>query len=719
MDDRVRSAIARIDVIAENGTSVSRGTGFLVTDRLVLTALHVVAQRRDPPAPLPGSISVQFPGQRVIATIHESPAGTPSWDLQSDWVLLECEPVPRLEPVPLATLQTWGAQWETFGFPDTKPDGMVHSGTVEDLRATLEGVPAYQLFSKQAAAGNGAPVRGLSGAPVIVGDAVVGHLRFALMKDMNTADERTVAATLFACPLAALAARYPALGRPSALIERPGWNRRGVGWLVLAAAACVLTVSLLTLLFRNSRTLWPSIAATGAIVWGLLRWVLSWNPGPAPFQRLSQVLARSRPLKAGIAVFSASIAAGWIFLGRHAINCPLEPCKGPGETRIVLAESEASPAGPETAWSEETREALKMKFSLLADRVRIMSAECPNPATADPLDIDYCVNGFFASGASGLRLIAKLRRHGEELVAIRSQPFGGMANALIMMALQNDITDSLLQRFGLSLTIALRDSLRRIPTPDTMALHWNNAGVNLLLDGNYPEAETRFMWAIERDSGYADAFANRAEALRMQGSCDTAEAELKSAIARLRQYAPYHYGLGELYLDLRQPGRAVEAYTQAINLDPDLLEASEGLALAYMQDSVARPKWYFFAKEQLEASMQRPGSASHPKLFRRRGELYLAHGSPDSALVDFDSALVLYRRAPLADPLQRLDSAKVFLLQAEAYGLLGNVSLACQNLLKSTTSLVPEIPACSDAEIDGAAAAEALSARLGCTFPGS
>ena len=39
----LRRAIARIDII-QHGSSVSRGTGFLVARDLVLTAMHVVAE---------------------------------------------------------------------------------------------------------------------------------------------------------------------------------------------------------------------------------------------------------------------------------------------------------------------------------------------------------------------------------------------------------------------------------------------------------------------------------------------------------------------------------------------------------------------------------------------------------------------------------------------------------------------------------------------------
>ena len=56
MQPSLRNAIARIDVV-QQGQIVSRGTGFLVADGLVLTALHVVADRNEPSlSPYPGEI---------------------------------------------------------------------------------------------------------------------------------------------------------------------------------------------------------------------------------------------------------------------------------------------------------------------------------------------------------------------------------------------------------------------------------------------------------------------------------------------------------------------------------------------------------------------------------------------------------------------------------------------------------------------------------------
>lgn len=215
----IRGAIARIE-IRDGARVLSRGTGFLVTDRLVLTAFHVVGDRT-PSEPVlydrQYGLFACFPG-------HESPCRVVDgvWDAGADWALVECADPPHARPLPLAELDASGASWETYGFPDANPqDGMVCSGTVENSAGEIQGVLATQLFSKQAAAGNGSPVRGLSGAPVVVDGAAVGVLRYSLMKEgLN------VAGTLYSCPVSSIVERA-AKRLP---LPDPCWGLPGLPW---------------------------------------------------------------------------------------------------------------------------------------------------------------------------------------------------------------------------------------------------------------------------------------------------------------------------------------------------------------------------------------------------------------------------------------------------------------------------------------------------------
>jgi hypothetical protein len=197
--DEFRDAIAKITI---EGTNV-RGTGFLVASDLVATALHVVADRStEPPTFLPGMIHLEFRGHKTAAEVISN-----KLNQDADCVLLRC-----LDPGPLATYPTIPLRelnqsddlFKTRGYPDAQPiDGMTWAGRVRDYAAQLTNFyatrrsayePVLQLFCEEAGAGTGAPPKGLSGAPIIVGSAAIGLMRFALMQD-----GRAVAATLYGC----------------------------------------------------------------------------------------------------------------------------------------------------------------------------------------------------------------------------------------------------------------------------------------------------------------------------------------------------------------------------------------------------------------------------------------------------------------------------------------------------------------------------------------
>ena len=190
MNPTIRQAIARIDVLQDD-KSLSRGTGTLVTSDLVLTAMHVVADRKSPTLSLyPGAITLSFPGHVTEAQVVDR-----GWNPNADWILLRCVTPPPFAPLPLADSVVDGDRWETYGFPDANPrDGMVQIGTIDNAAGSFEGVSAFQLFSNQAAAGMGAPVKGLSGGPVVVDGALVAVMRSSLMRE-----GQNVAGTLYGC----------------------------------------------------------------------------------------------------------------------------------------------------------------------------------------------------------------------------------------------------------------------------------------------------------------------------------------------------------------------------------------------------------------------------------------------------------------------------------------------------------------------------------------
>lgn len=200
-DAQAKHAIARCEASFRDG-STSRGTAFLVSKDLVLTAMHVVAQDRIAKQPtFADRITLVFTqsGFETAATILKD-----RYDGDADWVLLRCANPPAISrPLKFAwSGQHNTANWQTFGYPAAEPEnGMAISGSVRDHHARRGTKPAIQLFSEEAAAGNGMPAAGLSGAPVIVNGKVIGHLRRALVSQAATSETEVVGGTLYACPI--------------------------------------------------------------------------------------------------------------------------------------------------------------------------------------------------------------------------------------------------------------------------------------------------------------------------------------------------------------------------------------------------------------------------------------------------------------------------------------------------------------------------------------
>jgi hypothetical protein len=205
---RYKPAIARIEV-RQGDTVATWGTGFLVAKGKILTAYHVVADRAAAvPSPYPGVIWACFPNApaiEVAATFE------PVWsDPSLDFALLTCEDAPDVPPIPLR----WGLNkqgkriWSTYGFPTisdhTRRYGKTHVGEVRDWQTLYgaEGAPVLELYCTDAAAGNGEPVSGVSGAPCIVYGHAVGVIR-AAPKDKKG---RVVSGMLYASPVDKIAA---------------------------------------------------------------------------------------------------------------------------------------------------------------------------------------------------------------------------------------------------------------------------------------------------------------------------------------------------------------------------------------------------------------------------------------------------------------------------------------------------------------------------------
>lgn len=209
-----RTHVLRLEILVPTGGR-SRGTGFLIAPGRMVTALHVVADRdRDPVAFYPGPMTLRTAtlnaARRFDFRDVELRALVPiAYDRDEDWVLIEVPTdlqVAILPHTPTKEFAT-GAQCSLYAFPDADPDdGCALGGQLRTKAAALRDVQVLQLFSPEAAAGDGMPVTGISGAPITIDGNVIGFVRAGLCNQERRIGQiaRSEAGAIFACPIQVL-----------------------------------------------------------------------------------------------------------------------------------------------------------------------------------------------------------------------------------------------------------------------------------------------------------------------------------------------------------------------------------------------------------------------------------------------------------------------------------------------------------------------------------
>ncbi|MDI3283500.1 serine protease [Polyangium sp. 15x6] len=200
----MRESIASVNVTGDvvSHRPPSRGTGFLVGEKLVLTALHVVASRQhnDDPEAFPREIELKFSNGKTI----EASVVPGMWSREDDWALLTCAEAPGVPSMPCSEHPVEiGSSFSTYGFPTAEPRGKHFTGNVVAVDATYEGASVFDLYCDQLAAGEGARAEGLSGGPCVVEGAVIGIVR-AGPKDQ---DGRVALGTVYVTPMASILKR--------------------------------------------------------------------------------------------------------------------------------------------------------------------------------------------------------------------------------------------------------------------------------------------------------------------------------------------------------------------------------------------------------------------------------------------------------------------------------------------------------------------------------
>lgn len=182
MNPKLKNAIAHI-YGADEKTRQSKealGTGFLITKKLALTALHVLMDRDE------GEFHYKY--FWMIAGSYEIEIRPLKYDLEQDWAIVECLTNTedyKIKPLEISITPVEDSPWKTFGWPRLQPlDGMTLQGVISDPLSKLKGINAISLLCSQAL-GNNVNLEGLSGSPILYEDKAFGIAIFQLIGGTN------------------------------------------------------------------------------------------------------------------------------------------------------------------------------------------------------------------------------------------------------------------------------------------------------------------------------------------------------------------------------------------------------------------------------------------------------------------------------------------------------------------------------------------------------
>jgi tetratricopeptide (TPR) repeat protein len=204
------------------------------------------------------------------------------------------------------------------------------------------------------------------------------------------------------------------------------------------------------------------------------------------------------------------------------------------------------------------------------------------------------------------------------------------------------------------------------------AEHAYNLGLALRLSGDLDLAETQFRRAVELDAMHALARRALGLVLRQKGDLAGAADQLRRSVAQRPGDAMGHHLLGTVLQKMSASEAAIEAYQQAVRLDPTLTEARVNLAQALARagrSSEARAE----QQEVLRHNAARANIGRTLVLLDSAGQ-QAAQGHADVALAQLREAVTLspsladahYRLGSLLAQRQRADDARAALREAIA-----------------------------------------------------
>lgn len=156
-----------------------RGTAYLIHAKWAVTCEHVVRGVTRVKLEFPADEHGSWNGE-AWGTVYKEK------DETGDVALIELEKPVERRPLRLTTVQPiLDTQCWMVGFPtEAKESQLPFKGVIRDPHGRdFDQHTAIAIYSNEASAGDGAKLSGLSGGPVVMGQAVVGHLKKVLGQD--------------------------------------------------------------------------------------------------------------------------------------------------------------------------------------------------------------------------------------------------------------------------------------------------------------------------------------------------------------------------------------------------------------------------------------------------------------------------------------------------------------------------------------------------------
>ena len=357
-------------------------------------------------------------------------------------------------------------------------------------------------------------------------------------------------------------------------------------------------------------------------------------------------------------------------------DTPAEPDSISQEQESPSASAEVATTGNTAAEASPATESEEVSD---ADAAEAQSPARPMPAV-DPAFVDAALQT-----DEGIQLSAEeWMARADDLLSARDLRGAGQALNRALAA-DPELVDAYIKRAGVLAELgmssqAIADMSEAIERrPDDARLH-NTRGYFYLAQSNFTRATRDFNDAIGIDLEFAQPYNNRGLARIAQGDFETAVRDLDAALELDPEYHDAHNNRGLALMQLERFTEAIEAFSTAIELKPEYSGSWNNRGLAqhragehaaaiedfshaiemqpealkfWMHRSVAREAsgdssgaeedlahavWLRKLAELTQSLRQSPSSAER---WVARGRHYLEKDELDSALQDFDRAVIL------------------------------------------------------------------------------